>query len=124
MKDESVLTRQMFCERCFKANRPFSGLQFIVCGETGFHLRAVEIHVPKENKGFTPHLVAPYKILDDKNIAISRVCCIVGCGLSLGEDPTDRNKQIFTYLKVSYDQLLIADWNMLVSSGKDLGYRI
>jgi hypothetical protein len=121
---EHVLTRQMWCERCAKANRPYRDLQFIVCGETGFHLRTVEKYVPKEHRGFTPHLVAPYKILDDKNIAISRVCCIIGCGLSLNDDPTDRNKQVFTYLKVSYDQLLIADWNNLVEHGKDLGYKI
>lgn len=120
---EHVLTRQMWCERCDKANRPYRDLQFIVCGENGFHLRTVGKYVPKENKGFTPHLVAPYKILDEKNIAISRVCCIIGCGMSLADDPTDKNKQVFTYLKVSYDQLLIADWNTLVES-KDLGYRI
>lgn len=121
---EHVLTRQMWCERCEKANRPYRDLAFVVCGETGFHIRTVERYVPKENRGFTPHLVAPYKILDDKNIAISRVCCIIGCGLLLKPDPNNVDSRLITYERVSYDQLLIADWNILVNEGKDFGYRI
>ena len=114
MKDESVLTRQMFCERCFKANRPYKDNTFIVCGTNGFHVRQVSKYVPPDKKGFTPHLVAAYKLLDDKNIAINRVCCVVGCGVSLKDD-------VFTYLKVSYEQVLLVDWNALVKN-KDLGY--
>lgn len=120
----SVITRQMWCERCAKAGRPYRDLQFIVHGDTGFHLRTVEKYVPQEVRGFTPHLVAPYKLLDDKTIAISRVCCIVGCGIEINRDQTDRNKIIFTYRRVSYDQLTLVDWNNLVTHGKDWGYKI
>ena len=116
MKNEKVITRQMFCERCFKARRPYRDNLFVVCGSNGFHVRNVNRFVSPEKKGFTPHLVAAYKLLDDKNIAINRVCCIVGCGLAL-----DDSKEVFTYLKVSYEQILLSDWNALVKS-KDLGY--
>lgn len=119
----TVMTRQMWCERCFKAGRPHAGLQFIVIGSTGFHLRQVERWVPKNERGFTPHLVSAFKLLDDNTVAISRVCGILGCGLSLKDDPQDRNKGIFTYEHVTYEQLTLSEWNSIVSN-KDLGYKI
>lgn len=117
----SIVTRQMWCERCAKANRPYRENKLIVCGDNGFHLRTVDRFVPKDAKGFTPHLVAPYKMLDDKNIAISRVCCVVGCGLDIKPDPQNRNNLLFTYLKVSYEQLLLVDYNALIKC-KSFGY--
>jgi hypothetical protein len=118
---EKVITRQMWCERCFKANRPYRDNQLVVCGENGFHVRTVERYVPPEDKGFTPHLLELYKVLDDKNVAIVRVCCVVGCGLNIADDPQDRNKSIFTYSKVSYDQITLADYNAIVMC-KNFGY--
>lgn len=113
---EKVITRQMHCERCEKAGRPYRDNFFVVCGSNGFHIRKVDRYIPPEDKGFTPHLVAPYKLIDEKTIAISRVCCIDGCGLAL-----DEKKEVFTYLKVTYEQLRLIDWNILVEN-KDLGY--
>lgn len=119
--NDNVLTRQMYCERCAKKNHPTRGQTFIVCGENGFHIRVVERYVEPSKKGFTPHLVASYKMLDDETLAFSRVCCIVGCGLDVGNDPTDRNKKVFTYRKVSYEQMNVRDWNSMIEN-KDLGY--
>ena len=118
-----ILTRTMWCERCNKANRPYRDLVFIVCGSNGFHIRKVEKYIPPAHRGFTPHLVSLYKALDEEELAISRVCCMVGCGVTLQDDPSDRNKQIFTYRRVSYDQMSVKDWNALVQA-KDLGYFI
>lgn len=120
---DTVLTRQMYCERCAKAHRPYRDSLFVVCGENGFHLRQVDKFIPHENRGFTPHLISAYRMLDDRSLAYSRVCCLVGCGLTLQQDPKDRNKVLFTYRKVSYEQMLVTDWNALVGS-KDLGYYI
>lgn len=119
----SVITRQLFCERCFKAGRPYSGLQFIVIGSKGYHLREVERWVSKEERGFTPHLVSLYKPIGDNDVAIMRVCGMLGCGLSLEPDKKNSDKSIIRYLKVSYDQISLADWNSLVLS-KDFGYKI
>lgn len=121
--DNNVLTRQMYCERCAKAQRPHRDSRFVVCGDSGFHLRQVDRFVPHKLRGFTPHLVSAYKMLDDKTLAYSRVCCLVGCGVTLQQDPKDRNKIVFAYRKVSYEQMLVTDWNALVGS-KDLGYKI
>lgn len=116
-----MITRQLFCERCFKANRPYRDNQLLVLGSTGYHLRTVDRFVVKEEKGFVPHLVEPYKMVGDKDIVIIRVCCVVGCGLTIQEDPQDRNKLLFNYRKISYEQLTLKDWNAVVNC-KNFGY--
>jgi len=119
--DSIVMTRQMYCERCAKNNHPTRDQQFLVHGQKGFHIRTVKRYVEKDNKGFTPHLVAFYKGVNNTHISFSRVCGIVGCGLTIGKDPEGKNKMIFTYKRVSYEQMSVKDWNCLVLN-KDLGY--
>ncbi len=125
MKNEMVLTRQMFCERCFKNNRSFLDMKFVVFGGTSqqFKLLTVERYIPAENKGFVPHLVALYKSLDADTIAFNRVCCVIGCGVVIRDNPQDRNKYLLEYKHVSYEQMSIKDWNILVMT-KDFGYHI
>ena len=115
-----VFTRQMWCERCEKEHRPHKENRFIVIGENGLHLRTVERYVDPKEYGFTPHFVSVYKLLDEKTVAITRVCSIIGCGVEI-EETAKRYK--LKYKHVSYEQLPLSDWNALVAQ-KDFGYYI
>lgn len=113
-------TRQMPCERCQKANRPYRELQFLVCGSTGkYHLRTVERYVKLEERGITPHLVSLMRRIDGDTVSYSKVCCILGCGISYNPETGE-----YSAKRVSYEQMSIKDWNALVKDCKNLGYFI
>lgn len=120
---EIVLTRQMFCSRCESKNRPYREMKFVVAGTQGFHLKVVERFVEIRDRGFVPHLVSIYRLLDEKTVAFCRVCCVVGCGVVVKDNPEDKNKYLLEYKHVSYEQMPLNDWNSLVQN-KDLGYFI
>lgn len=114
------ITRTMWCERCAKAHRPHKDSQFIVKGQTGYHLYVVDRFVPHNERGFTPHLVSLYKLLDEKTVVIVRSCAMLDCGVSL---KSEGESYTLKYNHVSYENISLADWNSLVTR-KDLGYKI
>lgn len=118
-----MFTRTMFCERCAKSGNPRLNQLFIVHGQSGHDkILKVQDRVGQNLKGYVPHLVSIYRRLDEKSLAITRVCCMNNCGVKLQEVKDGRYE--FVVLNVSYEVISIKDWNALISNWKDTGYEL
>lgn len=58
-KDLLVISRTLFCDKCYKKGHPQKGMPFVVWGKTHkkYHDKKVHCEVGKRYWGFTPHCV-------------------------------------------------------------------
>lgn len=75
-----------------------------------------------ENDWVEPSLATLTINQEERLLAITRVCCMNNCGVKLQEVKDGRYE--FVVLNVSYEVILIKDWNALISNWKDTGYEL
>jgi hypothetical protein len=125
----SVITRTMFCEECYEANRPNKQTLYVVYG-SGRKEHILYLHigeVPKINIGFTPHLISnSITYVNTKGIFVKAksVCSIVGCGLKINFSSNYKTSTRFDYIKKpKYMNLIINQFKGLLNF-KDSGFQL
>jgi hypothetical protein len=110
----------MWCEKCFKANRPLKGNRFVVFGSTSQSLLAKIAH-HDGLAGFTPHiitLIQPVKYKEGK-IELIECCGVCEAGYEY------KNKSIIFFFKQSRHLYLSKeDFNALFMKWVRTGYEI
>ena len=113
-----TITRVGHCTKCYVANRPATGQQFLVFGST---TRKFKGCVAKHNgrRGFTPHI---YRIIDVVNnrVFYKVICAMEGCGAKLIDETNFIRLDEKEWVCKS---MTIADWNGLLKY-KDSEYKI
>lgn len=117
-----IITRSMFCPKCYEKNHPRKGDTFIVYGSTAemFYFRVCHCYVEKRNRGITPHLISFREPPDmvGQHIKISVSCGVCDVSFLEGTPP------FITFKNVRYTALPLADFKALlmtwVRSGLEL----
>ena len=123
----SIYSRVMFCEDCYKNATPKPKSKFLL-----YHgdRKQLFVHVAKSLpvRGMTPHLVE-LKMLGDKNDVHITTCCGV-CGVDIEENPNydpysdDPKDQYWIYYrKIKKHRMPLVSFNALIHF-TDTGYQI
>ena len=84
MESLEIMSRVMFCPKCYEADRPNSVTYVVLYGSTSHEYFGFTnaVYIPKRLKGFTPHIITCYGLIDPtKNDREFFYDCGIACGV-------------------------------------------
>jgi hypothetical protein len=121
-KEQIILTRTFYCQKCADEKRPQAGNKFITIGST-HHSTQIQRAQKGGVFGYSPHLIFFIEMKKEK-VTFAALCGMDECGVRIDKEENERGRFNIEYLSDGEEYTVsLVDWNHLVLS-TDLGYKV